>query len=665
MKTIKKLTVLISITVALLSAFCIFTFAATQNLQETKTAFAPYGSPVIDGYYDEIWDESDRLYFVYDRQGCTVEKLAEKHEYENEDERNWVKVMWDENSLYLFYLVYDSELHYENSIADYNRDGIEFYVDEFNDKAANKADSRLMRQIGVCMTEGYADYDNSFVTCYVDMEDGYSCFEIKYDFAMLEPKGGDIIGFDASVNVNNTGENVRNHCLSWNDRTNTTYKYPVYMGECVLLPKDYKDDFEYVVDEDENGNEFAIITGYNGQAERVSVPMIIEGKFVLAIADDAFDGDANLKHLSLPLTIILFGDINVPTLESVFVNEDNLIYYSSEIGVVFSKNNNHLVMFPCAYPYEMYIVPSHIENIFPYAFNGAKNLKRVILPKGLVNIYNDNFSNCEKLEALNIPESVRVVEDNVGVNCKSLKIVSLLSKDLTIGENFLSDSPVIIVSLYKDNNFEDKLTGSYHKSYIGEKAKIRVEEATAIPGVPFSVDIVIENNTGIAGMRFALGFDREKLTLVDVSYDNSFWAGTCSFHNNSEKHPVQFTYYRADNTISNGTIATLTFVVSEDAVPGDTELNLEFIDDVVNAAAQTVEFEAEDSVVSIISTMFGDANRDGEIDIKDAVILAQYLAGWTVDIDEFASDCNADGTVDIKDAVLLAQFLAGWSVELG
>lgn len=60
----------------------------------------------------------------------------------------------------------------------------------------------------------------------------------------------------------------------------------------------------------------------------------------------------------------------------------------------------------------------------------------------------------------------------------------------------------------------------------------------------------------------------------------------------------------------------------------------------------------------------GDSNNDGKIDIKDAVLLAQYLAEWTVTINKTAADCNGDGKVDIKDAVLLAQYIAEWDVEL-
>ena len=61
----------------------------------------------------------------------------------------------------------------------------------------------------------------------------------------------------------------------------------------------------------------------------------------------------------------------------------------------------------------------------------------------------------------------------------------------------------------------------------------------------------------------------------------------------------------------------------------------------------------------------GDVNSDGEIDINDAVLLAQFLAEWPVTVDEYAADCNADGSVSIDDAVLLAQFLAEWPVTLG
>ncbi len=66
-----------------------------------------------------------------------------------------------------------------------------------------------------------------------------------------------------------------------------------------------------------------------------------------------------------------------------------------------------------------------------------------------------------------------------------------------------------------------------------------------------------------------------------------------------------------------------------------------------------------------VTTKFGDSNGDGAIDTKDAVLLAQYLAKWSVTVSEAAADCNNDGIIDTKDAVLLAQYLAKWDVTLG
>lgn len=61
----------------------------------------------------------------------------------------------------------------------------------------------------------------------------------------------------------------------------------------------------------------------------------------------------------------------------------------------------------------------------------------------------------------------------------------------------------------------------------------------------------------------------------------------------------------------------------------------------------------------------GDSNGDGIIDVRDAVRVAQYIAGWQVNIVVESADVTGDGAVDIGDAVRLAQYLAGWGVTLG
>ena len=60
----------------------------------------------------------------------------------------------------------------------------------------------------------------------------------------------------------------------------------------------------------------------------------------------------------------------------------------------------------------------------------------------------------------------------------------------------------------------------------------------------------------------------------------------------------------------------------------------------------------------------GDVNSDDVVNMKDIVLLQQYLNNWDVDINTDASDVNNDGVINMKDIVLLQQYMNGWGVAL-
>ena len=60
----------------------------------------------------------------------------------------------------------------------------------------------------------------------------------------------------------------------------------------------------------------------------------------------------------------------------------------------------------------------------------------------------------------------------------------------------------------------------------------------------------------------------------------------------------------------------------------------------------------------------GDANEDGVVDLRDALLVMQHEAGWPVSINGYAADVDADGKLDLADALLLLQYGAGLNVEL-
>jgi hypothetical protein len=55
----------------------------------------------------------------------------------------------------------------------------------------------------------------------------------------------------------------------------------------------------------------------------------------------------------------------------------------------------------------------------------------------------------------------------------------------------------------------------------------------------------------------------------------------------------------------------------------------------------------------------GDANEDGDIDIVDALLIAQYYVNTSTSINTSLCDVNCDGTVDIIDALRVAQYYVG------
>jgi len=62
--------------------------------------------------------------------------------------------------------------------------------------------------------------------------------------------------------------------------------------------------------------------------------------------------------------------------------------------------------------------------------------------------------------------------------------------------------------------------------------------------------------------------------------------------------------------------------------------------------------------------IYGDADGDGDITIKDAALIQQYLGDYDVTIKDSA-DADGDGDITIKDAALIQQYLGDYDVTLG
>ncbi len=185
-------------------------------------------------------------------------------------------------------------------------------------------------------------------------------------------------------------------------------------------------------------------------------------------------------------------------------------------------------------------------------------------------------------------------------------------------------------------------------------------DANVIAGNLVRVTFDVTNNSGFSKMAFRFDYNRSVMTLVGYECSPQ-WKATPD----SEENPECFIWERTSDYNTNGTLLTLIFETKEDAPVGDYGIKAVCLEAVTNQALEELEFNLVSGKISVKDDVSGDSNGDKEIDVKDAVIVAQSLAGWGVVISDDAADCNGDGFVDIKDAVLLAQFLAGWNVHFG
>ncbi len=189
------------------------------------------------------------------------------------------------------------------------------------------------------------------------------------------------------------------------------------------------------------------------------------------IDNGAFAACQSLTNITIPSTVYYISNqtfSNCKNLKEINVSGDNSTYSSID-GIVYSKDQTKLLMYPVGKQELEFIVPdktvvigsyafknaileeiklsdnletiqsyafeycenlkvadlpSGLKNIEKYAFNGCQNLQKVVLPNGIERIGIGAFSGCYKITSLNIPDNT-IVEIAAFSSCKSLRTVSV------------------------------------------------------------------------------------------------------------------------------------------------------------------------------------------------------------------------------------------------
>ena len=166
------------------------------------------------------------------------------------------------------------------------------------------------------------------------------------------------------------------------------------------------------------------ITGFNNSVSDVVIPSEIEGLPVTAISVGAFYL-STITSIEIPNTVTSIGEMaflgctslksvklstgvakidknafgSCSALQEIQVAKDNP-NFSSLNGILYSKKQDTLVIYPAAKTDAAYTIPSCVTSVAMYAFSENPYLETLTIPNSLIKVGDSAFYNCKNLRAV-------------------------------------------------------------------------------------------------------------------------------------------------------------------------------------------------------------------------------------------------------------------------
>ena len=360
-------------------------------------------------------------------------------------------------------------------------------------------------------------------------------------------------------------------------------------------------------------------------------------------------------------------------------------------------------------------IPDSVTAIDRWAFGDCASLTSITIPDGITTLSASVFGGCNSLSNVTIPVSVTAVDAGAFFSCRSFTTVnyagteeqwlaininnqngdnsSLLNANIYCNYHEHSYTAVVTAPGCTEAGYTTYTCSQCGDSYVADETaplghsfangfctvcgasdpnyveptpdpdapKLVVSDARARAGEQLTVTVSIENNPGVAGLDMRLVYDANVLTLNNIASGGLF-SGFSTGRN--------IILDEDGDVTEDSVIMTLTFTVADDAEEGSYMVGV-IVREATNYDLDDVELAVVSGKVNVVDFIYGDANNDGAISIKDVVLLRRFLSNYddvtgtsTVEIG-LGADANGDGTISIKDVVILRRYLSSYDEGSG
>ena len=173
---------------------------------------------------------------------------------------------------------------------------------------------------------------------------------------------------------------------------------------------------------------------------------------LVEIETGAFNACQSLKNIEIPSTVKIIGYgvfTECNSLENIEVDSNN-VNYTSENGILFSKDKTKIIVYPAGKNDMEYTIPNTVTCIGESAFKDVSSLETVSLPDSVITIEDFAFFNCNQLKYLKIPSSVK----EIGENTFSGRSTIIYAKRNTVGHQFAEENYLGYILIYEKGDID-------------------------------------------------------------------------------------------------------------------------------------------------------------------------------------------------------------------